>query len=144
RRSSGRCATLPERAPRSRLEQERIGAVLLDGALELPAVARDVRLVRRAHAEHGAHPAGGDELVHVSEEVAHAVVPVAPRLAPGDVAGHAQGHLPPEQGPLYSLRDGAGPLEVLVEVGAALVRLVPVPGAVLPLTVGVLARFEAA
>src|SRR5262249_55280799 len=74
---------------------------------------------------------------------AHAVISIVLGSTAGCVARHAKGHLPPEQGLTNALIHRPRPVEMLVEVRARLICLVPVPRAIVALAARVDVRFEA-
>src|SRR5690606_11910074 len=96
-------------------------------------------LVCSAHAEHCPDAARRDELADVLEQVLNAVVPIVPWLSSGSVAGHSEGHLPPEQRTTNGVGDHARPVEVLT-----IILVVPVPATALASTAGIHRRFVAA
>src|SRR5262249_985168 len=106
------------------------GEVFADSVLELPRVPRDGRLVAAPPAERRAGAAWCDDLVRVLEDILDAVVPVMPCRAARGVARHAERDLPPQDRLLRPIRDRLGPGQVLVEIRALLVGLIPVPGTV--------------
>ena len=115
-------------------QRDRRGEVGRDRVLELVRRPGDVRLVAGAGAEGDAEAAGRDELADVAEDVVHAVVAVvagacrrASRSGTPNGTCHQSTGLP-SPSPIAFAH-----VQVLVEVGRRLVRLVPVPGAVVAL-----------
>ena len=89
-------------------------------------------------------PTRVDEFLNVAENVADAIVAIPSSRAPHRGARHAERDLPPDDRLSEAVADGLRVREVLVEIRARLVGLVPVPGSVVALAVRIGVRFEAA
>src|SRR6266849_11064841 len=137
------CASVVGTECRSLGQRRGRGVVVVHRLPELIAVGRDVCLISRASAKRWPQASGSHELVDVVEKISDPIVPIVTCSPAWRIARLAEGHLPPKQGFPDSLIDRVCPIQVLAEVGAGSICLVPIPRSIGALTIRIHVCFEA-